>query len=62
MDVLEILNIDEVNSVMSVQLVLYLTWYDQRIIIQNLKIDENLNTLTSEEQQVQCALTLFTGL
>ena len=45
---LSILDIQEVDSIIVLQFKLELSWLDDRLIMMNLKNDENLNTLTDE--------------
>ncbi len=45
-DILSILDIKEVENVISLQLQLQLSWIDNRLTMSNLKDDKNLNTLT----------------
>ena len=51
MDILNILDIVEVDNIISLQFQLRLTWKDSRLTMLNLKEDENLNTLTTEFRQ-----------
>ena len=49
-DLLKILKIEEVDSNFSCQLKLHLSWFDQRLRYNNLKIDQNYNTLSEDEK------------
>ncbi len=44
-DILQIIDIEEVQHVISLQIVLRLTWTDKRLTFMNLKMDKDLNTL-----------------
>ena len=49
-DLLTILKVSEVESLFSCQLRLFLTWKDQRLEYNNLKMESNQNALSSEEK------------
>ena len=49
-DLLSILKVNEVESVFSCQLRLFLTWVDQRLQYNNLKMESNLNSMSLEEK------------
>ena len=49
-DLLSILKVNEVESVFSCQLRLFLTWMDQRLQYNNLKMESNLNSMSLEEK------------
>lgn len=51
-DILSILEIAEVDSFISLQLRLRLSWRDSRLTMLNLKEDEDLNTLTSKFREL----------
>ena len=48
-ELLTILTIDEIDSFFSCQIILHLTWFDQRLLYNNLKQDSNYNTLSKLE-------------
>ena len=48
-DLLTILDIGEIDSLFSCQIKLHLTWFDQRLLYNNLKIDSNYNTMSEDE-------------
>ena len=52
MNILSILDIVEVDGVIEIQLDLSLTWFDERLTLYNLKVIEDLNTLTTEEKNL----------
>ena len=47
---LNILRIDEVDSIFSCQIDLYLNWLDQRLLYNNLKTNASQNTLSEKEK------------
>ena len=49
-DIMSILDIQEVGSILKLLFVLDLTWFDNRLQFYNLKMDENMNTMTSDDQ------------
>ena len=50
-DIIDILEMDEINSIFQVQFYLHFTWYDNRLTYFDLKDDIGLNTLSPEEKQ-----------
>ena len=50
-DLLTILKIDEIDSLFSCQIILHLTWFDQRLLYNNLKLDSNYNTMSEKEME-----------
>ena len=49
-DLLTILKVSEVESLFSCQLRLFLTWMDQRLQFNNLKMESNQNSLSLQEK------------
>ena len=49
-DLLNILKVSEVESLFSCQLRLFLSWTDQRLQFNNLKVESNLNSMSLEEK------------
>ena len=50
-DIRSVLNINEVGMVLKLLFVLDLTWFDDRLQFYNLKPDDNMNPLTSDDQK-----------
>ena len=50
MDLISILGINEVEQKLKTQFNLYISWFDFRLKILNMKTNFNLNTLTQEEK------------
>ena len=50
MDLISILGINEVEQKLKTQFNLYISWFDFRLKIYNMKTNINLNTLTQEER------------
>ena len=50
-DLFTILKIDEIDSLFSCQIILHLTWFDQRLLYNNLKLDSNYNTMSEKEME-----------
>ena len=51
MDLISILGINEVEQKLKTQFNLYISWFDFRLKIYNMKTNINLNTLTQEERE-----------
>lgn len=50
-EVLSVLEINEVEGIFDVQFMLSLTWVDNRVVMNNLKEEEYLNTLAIKEKE-----------
>ena len=50
-DIRSVLNINEVGMVLKLLFFLELSWFDDRLQFYNLKLDDNMHTLTSNDQQ-----------
>lgn len=50
-DVLSVLEIHEVEGIFDVQFMLALTWVDERLVLNNLKKEEYLNTLARIDKE-----------
>ena len=51
MDLISILGINEVEQKLKTQFNLYISWFDFRLKIYNMKTNINLNTLTQDERE-----------
>ena len=50
-DLIKILDINEVGQIFGNQFNLYMTWYDFRLKLHNMKTNINMNTLTNTEKE-----------